>query len=486
MDSSNKKARPKAITVKGFRDNFHSYLKKRDEVLEVANRVYELYGFERLETPAIETVDALGKFLPDVNRPNEGVFAWQDENDSWLALRYDLTAPLARAFSQHRNTLQAPYKRYSFGPVWRNEKPGPDRFKEFYQFDADIVGTSSFMADAEMCFIIFDVLKELGFSANDYLTRISNRKILSGLIQAVKLGDSTGLCDSELVVFRAIDKLDRLGLGGVENLLGKGRTDSSGDFTQGANLSTGQIDTIMSFLKIKNNDPYKALEEMETLIRDSAIGKEGLIELRNIVDALLSKGRSNISFKIDPSVVRGLAYYTGPVFETELSTSTSSLGSISGGGRYDDLVSRFTGQKVPSTGVSIGIDRLVSFLYERDGGKKKGVVDVLVTVMDKNLMQHYIKIAADLRNNGINTDLYVGNPKDFGKQIKYADSRGAGFAIVAGTNELEDDIVQIKDLELGRKLSAGISSNEEWKEQPAQFPVKREALIEKILELLRR
>jgi histidyl-tRNA synthetase len=485
MDRSKKIVRPKAITPRGFKDNFHSYLKKRDEVLEVVNRVYELYGFERLETPAIETVDALGKFLPDVNRPNEGVFAWQDETDSWLALRYDLTAPLARAFSQHRNTLQVPYKRYSFGPVWRDEKPGPDRFKEFYQFDADIVGSSSFIADAEMCFVVFDVLKELGFSVADYSTRISNRKILSGLVQAVKLADDTDLGDIELVVFRAIDKLDRLGLQGVESLLGKGRTDSSGDFTKGANLSAGQIDTIMSFLKIKDNDPYKALQEMGLLIKDSEIGQEGLGELKNITDALLSEGSSNPSFRIDPSVVRGLAYYTGTVFETELTTTTSSLGSISGGGRYDDLVSRFTGQKVPSTGVSIGIDRLVSFLHERDSKKEKGVVDVIVTVMDKNLMQHYINIASDLRVHGVNTDLYVGNPKDFGKQMKYADSRNATFAIVAGTNELKDDIVQVKDLKLGRKLSVDISSNEEWKEQPAQFPVKREELIEKILELLR-
>ena len=485
MDRSKKIVRPKAITPRGFKDNFHAYLKKRDKVLEVVNRVYELYGFERLETPAIETVDALGKFLPDVNRPNEGVFAWQDETDSWLALRYDLTAPLARAFSQHRNTLQVPYKRYSFGPVWRDEKPGPDRFKEFYQFDADIVGSSSFIADAEMCFVVFDVLKELGFSVADYSTRISNRKILSGLVQAVKLADDTDLGDIELVVFRAIDKLDRLGLQGVESLLGKGRTDSSGDFTKGANLSAGQIDTIMSFLKIKDNDPYKALQEMGLLIKDSEIGQEGLGELKNITDVLLSEGSSNPSFRIDPGVVRGLAYYTGTVFETELTTTTSSLGSISGGGRYDDLVSRFTGQKVPSTGVSIGIDRLVSFLHERDSKKEKGVVDVIVTVMDKNLMQHYINIASDLRAHGVNTDLYVGNPKDFGKQMKYADSRNAAFAIVAGTNELKDDIVQVKDLKLGRKLSVDISSNEEWKEQPAQFPVKREELIKKILELLR-
>ena len=486
MERSKKMVRPKAITPRGFRDNFHSYLKKRDEVLEVVNRVYELYGFERLETPAIETVDALGKFLPDVDRPNEGVFAWQDDTDSWLALRYDLTAPLARAFSQHRNTLQVPYKRYSFGPVWRDEKPGPDRFKEFYQFDADIVGSSSFMADTEMCFVVFDVLKELGFSASDYSTRISNRKILSGLVQTLKLVDGADLGDIELAVFRAIDKLDRLGLEGVESLLGKGRTDSSGDFTQGANLSVGQIDTIMSFLKIKNSDPYIVLKEMELLIQDSAVGQEGLSELKNITDALVSKERSDPSFKIDPSVVRGLAYYTGAVFETELITPTRSLGSISGGGRYDDLVSRFTGQKVPSTGVSIGIDRLVSFLHERDSNQKKGVVDVIVTVMDKDLMQHYIKIASDLRENGINTDLYVGNPKDFGKQMKYADARDAAYAIVAGSNELEANIVQVKDLKLGRKLSAEISSNEEWKAQPAQFPVKREELIKKILELLRR
>ena len=305
------------------------------------------------------------------------------------------------------------------------------------------------------------------------------------MVQAVKLADDTDLGEIELVVFRAIDKLDRLGLQGVESLLGKGRTDSSGDFTKGANLSAGQIDTIMSFLKIKDNDPYKALQEMGLLIKDSEIGQEGLGELKNITDALLSEGSSNPSFRIDPSVVRGLAYYTGTVFETELTTTTSSLGSISGGGRYDDLVSRFTGQKVPSTGVSIGIDRLVSFLHERDSKKEKGVVDVIVTVMDKNLMQHYIKIASDLRAHGVNTDLYVGNPKDFGKQMKYADSRNAAFAIVAGTNELKDDIVQIKDLKLGRKLSADISSNEEWKEQPAQFPVKRKELIEKILELLR-
>ena len=225
---------------------------------------------------------------------------------------------------------------------------------------------------------------------------------------------------------------------------------------------------------------------MKYLIGDSEIGQQGIGELSNITDTLLSKDISNLSFKIDPSVVRGLAYYTGTVFETELSTPTRSLGSISGGGRYDDLVSRFTGQKVPSTGVSIGIDRLVSYLHECDGDNEKGVVDVLVTVMDKNLMKHYIQIATELRENGINTDLYVGNPKDFGKQMKYADLRGAAFAIVAGTNEVKADIVQIKDLKLGSKLADNISSNEEWKEQPAQFPVKREALTKKILELLKR
>tara|TARA_B100001250_G_scaffold405067_1_gene421936 strand:- start:974 stop:2446 length:1473 start_codon:yes stop_codon:yes gene_type:complete len=490
MTKKEKKSRAKAVNAKGFRDHFHPYLKIRDNVLGVISETYELYGFEKLETPAVETLEALGKFLPDIDRPNEGVFAWKDETTDWLALRYDLTAPLARSFSQHKNDLTMPYKRYSYGPVWRNEKPGPDRFRQFYQCDADVVGSTSFLADAEMCMMVFDVLEKLGFSSSEFCTRISNRKILSGLIENT-IGEKakSKLFDVEGSIFRAIDKLDRLGEEGVRQLLGKGRKDQSGDFTKGTNLSESQIDEILEFLNISDIDTHTAMKKMESLIKNSSVGLEGIEELKRITEILLNNGYPDTYFKIDPSVVRGLGYYTGSVFETEFvekNSSLGSMGSISGGGRYDNLVSRFTGQIVPATGVSLGVDRIIMNLQNKGNKERETFLPVVVTVMDKNFIDFYSKIAFELRKNGIGADLYLGNPKDFGKQLKYADSRKASYAVVAGSEEIGKNIVQIKDLNLGKNLSKNIQSNEKWKEQPAQFPVKIEDLIKTMSELIRK
>ncbi len=488
MTKKEKKRRAKAINPKGFRDYFHSYLKLRDRVLNIISETYELYGFEKLETPAVETLDALGKFLPDIDRPNEGVFAWKDQVNDWLALRYDLTAPLARAFSQHKNNLTLPYKRYSYGPVWRNEKPGPDRFRQFYQCDADVVGSNSFLADAEMCMMVFDVLENLEFNHRDFCTRISNRKLLSGLIENISVKENNSNIDFEGSIFRAIDKLDRLGEQGVRSLLGKGRKDESGDFTEGVKLSRSQIDLILEFLNITGLDANKTLKKIESFTKNSATGLQGLEELKNITEVLQKRGYSETIFRIDPSVVRGLGYYTGTVFETEFleqSNALKSTGSISGGGRYDNLVSRFTGQLVPATGVSLGVDRIILNL-EKDSNKSREVlVPVVVTIMDRKFIDFYSKIVSDFRKNGIAADLYLGSPKDFGKQLKYADSRNALYAIVAGSEEIEKNIVQVKDLRLGKSLSKNIQSNEKWKEQPAQFPVKIQDLTKTIAELIK-
>ena len=486
MTKKEKKSRAKAINPKGFRDYFHPYLKLRDRVLKTISETYELYGFEKLETPAVETLDALGKFLPDVDRPNEGVFAWKDHLNDWLALRYDLTAPLARAFSQHRNNITLPYKRYSYGPVWRNEKPGPDRFRQFYQCDADVVGSNSFIADSEMCMMVFDALERLEFDHQDFCTRISNRKLLSGLIENISADKNKSNIDFEGSIFRAIDKLDRLGEEGVRSLLGKGRKDESGDFTEGVNLTESQIDLILEFLNISGLDADKTLKKIETLTKNSATGSQGLEELKNITEVLLKRGYPESIFRIDPSVVRGLGYYTGTVFETEFveqSNSLKSIGSISGGGRYDNLVSRFTGQLVPATGVSLGVDRIILNLEKNSNKSREVSLPVVVTIMDKKFIDFYSKIVSEFRQNGIAADLYLGNPKDFGKQIKYADSRNALYAIVAGSEEIEKNIVQVKDLRLGKSLSKNIQSNEQWKEQPAQFPVKIQDLIKTIAEL---
>jgi len=488
MTKKEKKSRAKAINPKGFRDYFHPYLKLRDRVLNIISETYELYGFEKLETPAVETLDALGKFLPDIDRPNEGVFAWKDQVNDWLALRYDLTAPLARAFSQHKNNLTLPYKRYSYGPVWRNEKPGPDRFRQFYQCDADVVGSTSFLADAEMCMMVFDALERLEFGNKDFCTRISNRKLLSGLIESISAKEKISNIDFEGSIFRAIDKLDRLGEQGVRSLLGKGRKDESGDFTEGVKLTESQIDLILEFLNISGLDADKTLKKIETLTKNSTTGLQGLEELKNITEVLVKRGYPETIFRIDPSVVRGLGYYTGTVFETEFveeSNSFKSIGSISGGGRYDNLVSRFTGQLVPATGVSLGVDRIILNLENNRNKSREVSLPVVVTIMDKKFIDFYSKIVSDFRKNGIAADLYLGNPKDFGKQLKYADSRNALYAIVAGSEEIEKNIVQVKDLRLGKSLSKNIQTNEKWKEQPAQFPVKIQDLIKTIAELVK-
>ncbi len=246
--------RPRAETPKGFRDYFGAEVVERKAMLDTIAGVYHRYGFDPLETSAVETVEALGKYLPDVDRPNEGVFAWQDEDADWLALRYDLTAPLARVAAQYRNDLPSPYRRYAMGPVWRNEKPGPGRFRQFYQCDADTVGSGSVAADAEICAMLADTLEAVGIPRGDYVVRVNNRKVLNGVMEAAGIldpADPEKFAHERGIVLRAIDKLDRLGEAGVRALLGEGRKDESGDFTKGAGLSGAQADVIMRFVAAK-------------------------------------------------------------------------------------------------------------------------------------------------------------------------------------------------------------------------------------------
>ena len=385
--------KPKAETPKGFRDYFGSEIRVRNSMLQKIMEVYHMYGFEPLETSAIENVDALGKFLPDIDRPNEGVFAWQEE-DSWLALRYDLTAPLARVYAQHRNQLPSPYRRYCMGPVWRNEKPGPGRFRQFYQCDADTVGSSHMIADAEMCLMLSDSLEATGINRGDYIIKVNNRKVLNGVLEKIgifELNDLQKFSEQRGIVLRAIDKLDRLGISGVKDLLGKGRKDESGDYTDGANLSDSQLSLILQFLDAKSETNQQTLKNLSYLVTGSKIGEQGVSDLEKIAESTEAQGYGVDRVLIDPSVVRGLGYYTGPVLEAELTFDivdekglTRRFGSVAGGGRYDDLVKRFTGQEVPATGMSIGVDRLLAALESRKSSKITEQGPVIITVMDRD------------------------------------------------------------------------------------------------------
>ena len=488
MAKQKKQPRPKAQTPKGFRDYFGAEVMQRQDMLSKIAAVYHRYGFDALESSAVETVEALGKFLPDVDRPNEGVFAWEEDND-WLALRYDLTAPLARVYAQHRNDLPTPYRRYAMGPVWRNEKPGPGRFRQFYQCDADTVGAATVAADAEICAMLADCLEEVGIPRGDYVIRINNRKVLNGVLEVAGLSGE----DREVergIVLRAIDKLDRLGLDGVRDLLGEGRKDESGDFTKGAGLSNQQTEIVTGFMSAKREDGSETVARLGQLVAASDIGRAGVTELEEIASLLAAQGYGPDRVEIDPSVVRGLGYYTGPVFEAELTFEITdekgrprNFGSVAGGGRYDDLVKRFTGQEVPATGVSIGVDRLLAALHAK--GRLDAAADgpVVVTVMDRERMADYQQMVSDLRAAGIRAEVYLGNPKNFGNQLKYADRRNAPVAVIAGGDEFDSGKVQIKDLILGARIAESASA-EEWKDRPQQVEVDRSAMVQTVRQML--
>ena len=492
MAKVKKQPRPKAQTPKGFRDYFGAEVAERTEMLTKIAGVYHRYGFDALETSAVETVEALGKFLPDVDRPNEGVFAWEEDND-WLALRYDLTAPLARVAAQYRNDLPSPYRRYAMGPVWRNEKPGPGRFRQFYQCDADTVGASSVAADAEICAMLSDTLEVVGIPRGDYVVRVNNRKVLNGVMEVAGVldpSDPDRFASERGIVLRAIDKLDRLGVDGVRALLGEGRKDDSGDFTKGAGLSAEQAEIVMGFMDAKRDTGTATVARLRELVTGSKVGGDGVAELETIAELLDAGGYSSDRIEIDPSVVRGLGYYTGPVFEAELTFEVTdekgrprNFGSVSGGGRYDDLVKRFTGQEVPATGVSIGVDRLLAALRAKGRLDTVAAGPVVVTVMDRARMADYQAMVAELRNNGIRAEVYLGNPKNFGNQLKYADKRNSPAAVIAGGDEFDAGKVQIKDLILGAEIAKN-ATLEEWKDRPSQYEVPRDQMVAKLREIL--
>ncbi|OYX86075.1 MAG: histidine--tRNA ligase, partial [Azorhizobium sp. 35-67-5] len=362
--------KPKARLPRGLADRGGAELVATRAMLEKIRSVYELYGFEGLETPAIEYTDALGKFLPDQDRPNEGVFSFQDDDEQWLSLRYDLTAPLARHVAEHFDKLPKPYRSYRSGYVFRNEKPGPGRFRQFMQFDADTVGAPTVAADAEICMMAADTLEAVGIQRGDYVIKVNNRKVLDGVLEAIGLGGEAN-AGRRLTVLRAIDKLDKIGVDGVRDLLGAGRWENpeakSGDFTKGAGLEADAIDKVIAFVSAGTG--IAGLAKLDDVVGDSEAGKAGLAELRDIAALVGAAGYDDGRIVIDPSVVRGPEYYTGPVYEAELTFQVKDedgrpvrFGSVAGGGRYDGLVARFRGEPVPATGFSIGVSRLLHAL----------------------------------------------------------------------------------------------------------------------------
>jgi histidyl-tRNA synthetase len=497
-DKPDKSNKLKARLPRGLGDRGPAEIAATRRMLETIRAVYERYGFEPVETPAIEYTDALGKFLPDQDRPNEGVFSFQDDDEQWLSLRYDLTAPLARYVAENFDALPKPYRSYREGFVFRNEKPGPGRFRQFMQFDADTVGSASPAADAEICMMAADTMEALGIPRGSYVVKVNNRKVLDGVLEAIGLGGEAN-AGKRLIVLRAVDKLDRLGIEGVKALLGPGRKDESGDFTKGAGLEGSAIDRVLDAISAQAGDSDVVLAKLN--LKSSNLSEEGVSELRSIAELVRAAGYDDDRIKIDASVVRGLEYYTGPVYEVELTFPIEGedgkpvrFGSVAGGGRYDGLIARFRGEPVPATGFSIGVSRLTAALQHL--GKidtKPAPGPVVVTVFPDLPIAEYQRLVAQLRDaeyapgKKIRAELYLGSGK-FGAQMKYADKRGSPCVVIQGGNEKEKGEVQIKDLILGAEI-AGLSKDRDdylKKQAEAQFAVKESELVEAVCRVLAR
>lgn len=506
-DKAKKPQKLKARLPRGLEDRDPSAIRATREMVEKIRAVYELYGFEPVETPAMEYTDALGKFLPDQDRPNEGVFSFQDDDEQWISLRYDLTAPLARYVGERYGTdgLVLPYRSYRVGYVFRNEKSGPGRFRQFMQFDADTVGSATPAADAEICMMAADTMEALGVARGQYVVKVNNRKVLDGVMESIGLGGDEN-AGRRLTVLRAIDKADKFEWSEIEKLLGPGRKDPSGDFTKGAELDPDQIEAVRLSLQFKfkfeqlpdgawHNHLEGELPKRFFQMEGESLFSKGLSELGDIAQLVAAAGYGEDRIRIDPSVVRGLEYYTGPVYEVELLLDTKDekgrpvrFGSVGGGGRYDGLVSRFRGEPVPATGFSIGVSRLqaaLTLLGKLDTRPEVG--PVVVTVFDRDRVADYQKMVASLRIAGIRAELYLGNPKNMGNQLKYADRRNSPCVIIQGSDEKARGEVQIKDLIEGAKAAAAIASHQEWREtRPAQFSCSEADLVAKVREVLAR
>ena len=452
----------------GFEDRWNKQLSLKKKLLEIIENNFLKFGFSPLETPSFEISKNIGSFLADdEDNSMSDVFTFNDGNEK-ITLRYDLSSPLSRFVAQNYRELPFPYKRYAIGNVWRNEKPdtGKSRYREFSQADCDIIGNvNSSQADAEICNIIADTLTKCGLGDKQFKVSISNRKIVQGLINQLKISDKY----QELKVIRAIDKLDRIGIKGVEDLLKKERIDASGAVTKGASLSDAQASEILNFLKIKN------IKDLKSTLKNS-LSVEGIKETESLLE-IISYGKYSKLIQTNFTIVRGLAYYDGFCVETNLNFKVKNpkgkeidVGSIASGGRYDKLISRFKGTDFPGTGMSIGVDRLLFVLSQINTINTKNNEPVLICILDSKYLKKYYETLNYLRENGINSELYLDPSKNLKKQLTYADKKGCPAAIIIGESEIKENKFTLKNLKSSKEND--------------QKTVSKESLIDEIKKII--
>ncbi len=427
----------------GFEDRWSNKLLLKKKLVKAIEKNFIKFGAEPLETPSFEISENIGSFLAeDDTNPMSDVFSFEDGEKN-ITLRYDLSSPLARFVAQNNQELPPIFKRYQIQNVFRNEKAGNGRYREFMQADFDIIGNvDPAQANAELCNLISNTLSDCGLNKDQFTINVSNRKIVQGLINELKISE-----EKQVKVIRAIDKLDKPGFGlkGVEDLLKKERKDQSGAITKGADLADEQAAQILNFLKIKD---LKELKETS----NNQLSQEGISELENVFE-ILGYGSNLNQVKTNFTIVRGLAYYSDFIVETNLNFKVTNnkgkkveIGSICSGGSYAKLISRFRGVDIPGTGISFGVDRLLFALMQLDQIKVEDQKPVLVCVMDKKYLKNYYELVDQLRDNNINAEIFLDSKKNLGKQLTFANKRDLSVAIICGENEFKENTVTIKNL----------------------------------------
>jgi len=436
--------------ARGMRDFLPADVRKREYVIGVIKDVYERYGFEPLETPAAENIETLmGKYGEEGNQLifkilKRGVHEGSGEAD--LALRYDLTVPLARVVAEYRDKLPKFFKRYQIQPVWRADRPARGRFREFYQCDVDVLGSRSMIVEAEICAAAGEVLTKLGFS--DFCMRLNHRKALTGILAVAGV-----VLDKHDAALIALDKLDKIGSDGVKlEFTERGVDQDAGERLLGFFSDLGTLERAAEIAAV--DQPVQALNKavlgrIVEFVKDNELGAKGVDELQSILDFVEAMGVSG-RVKIDPSLARGLSYYTGAIMEINVKDLAGSLG---GGGRYDNLVGMFLGQDVPACGFSLGLERILVVMSEREMFPAlvgTSPAEVMVAIWNEESIGESLKLAQELRAGGLRVDLYPEADK-LGKQFKYASSLGVPFVAVLGAEEAAKGQVALKDMRTGEQ-----------------------------------
>ena len=434
-------------TLKGFRDFLPAKMVQREKLMDTAKRVYRRYGFLPIDTPALEYLEILtGKGSEETDRQ---MYHFTDAGGRAVGMRFDLTVPLARFAAQHINELGTPFKRYHIAPVWRGETPQDGRFREFVQCDFDTIGTTGVVSDIETALVIHELLLEIGI--DQFRIRINNRQILSGLLESLDLKDRSTL------VLRALDKLDQVGPEGVAKEL------------EQVGISPVQANKIFQFAQIQGSHDT-VLAKLSEMLESNPLAAQGIERLSTVSSALLAAKVPASRFEIDVSIARGLDYYTGIIFETSL-LELPRIGSVCSGGRYDNLAGLFTKQQLPGIGASLGLDRLLAAL-EKLGrlDQSPRAADVFIPLFDPDRINDYFALAALVRSEGISAEVYP-EPKKLGQQLKYADQRGFLVALIAGARELDQGLVQIKD------MRTQTATEVLWRNDPEAFLVALRAIL---------